>query len=286
MVGIRELYLLAKPGIVYGNAGHTIGGMLLAASTAWSLSAAIGVMIGVILIVASACVVNNLIDRPYDARMQRTKRRPSVTGQVTTSVAVLFAITLALIGFVALWLLTNPLTTLLGLIAYVSYTVVYTYSKRFTVHSTLIGTIPGALPAMAGYTALVGQLDSTAWLIGLVIACWQLPHFYAISVFRAKEYAAAGFPVLSTRHSSVVVKRWIIASLGLFFVVVSIFAFTQLALLAGIIYVVLAGGWLMRSALAAGRDATWARRIFGDSMYVSLGFVAVAALDLVQRSLM
>lgn len=284
MIDIRGYYAYIKPGIVYGNMWHVAGGVLLAASVSWSAVAALGVLVGTGCVIASACVVNNIIDRRYDRKMTRTKYRPSVTRGVPLQYALVYALCLAIAGFGILLLTTNLLTVALGVVAYLMYGLVYTYSKRFTVYSTIIGTIPGALPAVAGYTALTGQLDLTAVLIALVIGCWQLPHFYAISVFRRKEYASANLPILSTRVSSRFMRHIIVYSLMLFVITVVLFAATSLTVAAGIIYSVLALWWFATSYLNR-RDEIihWSRQVFFRSMIVSLGFVGVAAVDLVSR---
>lgn len=285
MAIVRDYYLLTKPGIVYGNSWHVLGGILFAAGMWWSWTAAIGVLVGTALVIASACVINNLLDRRYDRHMERTKQRASVTGEIKLSQAVLFAAIMAIGGFAVIAATTNLLTLLLGVVAYLSYAFIYTYSKRFTVHSTVIGTLPGALPAMAGYTALSGQLDMMTWFIGLVIALWQLPHFYAISVFRHDEYKRAGLPVLSTRLPNSHMRTVILSTITMFVAAVIVFAILVLTPIAGVAYVGLALWWLAQS-WQGGQGKIWARRVFGNSMYVSLGFVFVAALDFASRSVM
>lgn len=180
-------YKLTKPGIIRGNAIHTMAGALLAATWMPSWLPIIGVLIGTSLVIASACVVNNYLDRKIDIKMKRTKERASVTGEIPLQKGLLVAAILLIAGFITLFTLTNWIVVVVGVVAYLTYVFAYTLSKPHTVHSTLIGAIPGALPAMAGYVAVDGQLSIGAWGVFLLVAVWQLPHFYAISVFRKKR---------------------------------------------------------------------------------------------------
>lgn len=272
-------YKLTKPGIIRGNLFHALAGVLLATPSLGSIKAAICVLVGTGLVIASACVVNNILDRPFDAKMKRTKTRPSVTGEVKTGAALIYATILAVLGFLILVLGTNLLTVMIGAIAYVSYSFIYTYSKRVTVHSTIIGTIPGALPAMAGYTGVSGQLDMAAWLIFVLIGVWQLPHFYAIAAFRRKEYAATGWPILSTRISEEAMRRVIISTLVLYWLVAVVFSAVLLKIPSAILVIGGASYWLYMAISRQGDYIKWARKVFYTSMLLSVVLVAAVLLD-------
>lgn len=276
---VSSYYRLTKPGIVYGNLLHVIAGVLLALPAVNAWQAALSVTAGTSLVIASACVVNNMIDRPYDARMERTKARPSVNGAIAPRSAMLFAGLLATVGFGILAIGTNFLTVVIGVIAYLAYTIIYTYSKRVTVHSTLIGTIPGALPAMAGYTALTVQLDLTAWMIFGLIAVWQLPHFYAIAVFRRKDYAAAGWPVLSTRIDERSMRKVIVITVALYWLFAAVFAILLLWLPSALMIIGGASYWLYRTWRSADSHIRWARSVFGVSLLLSIVLVAATFVD-------
>ena len=279
-MNLGAYYRLVKPGIVYGNILHAFAGLLIAAAHySWSWWAAIGVIVGTGLVIASACAANNVIDRDYDRTMKRTKKRPLVTGEVEVRDAIIFAIITALIGFVVLAVSTNALTLVLGVIAYISYTFVYTYSKRYTVHNTLIGTVPGALPAVAGYTALSNSLDIAAWLLFALIVAWQLPHFYAIAVYRRAEYKKAGWKILSTRVSESAMRQVIRATVLLFLLTAVIFAVNVLHLWAGVILIVATLYWLIVACRYVDDTNQWAKRVFGASMLVSLAVVVAAIVN-------
>jgi len=194
----RRYYRLTKPGIVYGNALTVIAGFLLATTVVpASFSAFVGVLFGTSLVIASACVINNIIDRRLDINMERTRNRSLVTGEILVPAAIIYGAALGLIGFALLIGLTNWLTFLLGLLAYFFYIVVYGIAKRKSEHGTLVGSISGALPPVAGYTALTNRFDIGMIALFVILVFWQMAHFYAIAIYRQKEYKVAGVPILT-----------------------------------------------------------------------------------------
>lgn len=168
----REYYLLTKPGIVLSNSISAFAGFFFAASWDIQLQLLAATIGGVAFIIASACVANNYIDRNIDAKMKRTKDRATVSGSISKKNTILFAIVLGVIGF-ALISFTNAITFVLGVIAYITYVVAYGYFKRVSVYGTLVGAIPGALPPVAGYTAVTGSLDASALILFLILGIWQ-----------------------------------------------------------------------------------------------------------------
>ncbi len=190
------MYLqLIKPGIIRGNlvsawAGFFVGSAIFQPKLLISMS------VGLALIIASACVINNIIDRSIDALMERTKQRALVTGRIPLSHAWMFAVVLALMGSLLLLLTTSLLTLLLSLTGMVLYIVVYGYAKRTTSASTLVGSLSGALPPIVGYVAAGNGLDFISLLLLLILISWQMVHFYGIALFRKSEYASASVPLL------------------------------------------------------------------------------------------
>lgn len=265
---------MIKPGIVIGNAYHVLAGIFLAYQFDWSWATAGGVLVGTSALIASACVANNYFDRHQDARMDRTKNRPLANGSISLFSAVVFAGLLLIGGLALLHLTTNTLTVILGLIAYISYAFVYTYMKRITAYNTIVGTLPGALPGVAGYVAFSGQLDWMAWLIFIVLAIWQLPHFYAIAIRRRQEYEATEFKFITNSLG----KRqmwWLINSL----IVAYGIAFVCLGLLtmhwALVLVIWLACSWWIWLSIQQPTDYTvWAKRVFGGSLVLMMVFMA------------
>lgn len=193
---IKDFIVLTKPGIVVGNAFATIGGFFVgsAESVAWRAGAA--VLVGSALIIAGSCVVNNYLDRSIDTHMKRTRKRPSVTGAVPVRIGAGYATGLLLVGAALLVWGTNVSTVLLGTAGSVLYILAYGYAKRHTHWGTFVGAFPGAIPPVAGYVAATGRFDQAALLLFVAMFAWQMPHFYAIGIYRQHEYEAAGIPVL------------------------------------------------------------------------------------------
>ncbi len=273
---------LIKPGITLSNTLSGVAGFFLAASVvSFSIGAFIGAVCGIALIIASACVANNVLDRDIDKRMKRTKKRDVANGTISISSALLFAAVLGVAGFASLLLLTNLVTLLLGVLAYIWYVVIYGIAKRTTPYSTIIGGVAGALPPMAGYTALSGQIDMAAILICLILFFWQLPHFYAISMFRKDDYAKANIPVWAVKYGMKSTKLQIFISVVLYAVVVSLLFFFGYV---GIIYLALSSVlsiyWIYKgiSLYKKVDDVKWARSMFGVSLLVLLSMLALISV--------
>lgn len=196
----RDFLTVTKPGIVFGNTFAAVGGYFVATGTIhWSTL--LGLTLGTAAIIAASCVVNNYMDRDIDKYMDRTAKRPSVTGVIPFNIAMYYAAGLYVIGLVLLFITTNIFTVLLGIIGALLYTVVYGYAKRRTPYGTLIGAIPGAIPPVAGYAAASGHLlDGAQLMLFLIMVAWQMPHFYAIAIYRQKDYERANVPVMPAVH--------------------------------------------------------------------------------------
>jgi heme o synthase len=281
---VRRYYYLTKPGIIMGNALTTIAGIIFATSAfGFSWSAAIAVLVGTVLVIASACVINNIIDRKIDIRMERTKKRSLVTGQTSVQGALIFGIILGVVGFAALAIWTNLLTLIIGVIAYVSYLILYGYSKRHSEHGTLVGAIAGALPPVAGYTALSNQFDLAAIILFIMLAAWQMGHFYAIAIYRRAEYKHAKVPILTVVRGNKPAMEQMVIYIGAFIIVSTCLT---LAGYAGATFAVtmfaIGGVWLVKAIqvlpLKGKTLEKAARKLFGFSLLVNLVMcVAIAA---------
>jgi protoheme IX farnesyltransferase len=281
---IRDYYWLCKPGIVYGNIIHLMAGVFLAAPYGLTYRAVIGSAVGTGLVIASACAANNYFDRAIDAKMKRTSWRATAVGSVGPRQVFVFSAVLLVSGLALLLWLTNWLVVGLGVAAYVLYVFVYTFSKPVTPHSTLIGSIPGALPAVAGYVAVSSEFDAGAWLIFFLVLCWQMPHFYAISVFRRDEYKAAKVPVLGVVAPLKEVKINMALFLLSYLVTILLMASLEVTglpatvlLLAGTAY------WLLVFMKRTADGKRWARRVFGASLVTSILLPVAAFINIVWR---
>ena len=193
---IKAYYLLAKPGIIYGNALTAIGGYFLAAKGIFDLSLFLSMLFGLSFVIGSACVFNNIMDQGIDSKMARTKKRALVTKTIPEFHAVVYGSILGILGFLLLLCNTNVLTALIAFIGFIFYVIVYGIFKRKSVHGTVIGSISGAVPPVVGYCAVTNNLDLGAFLLFIILVIWQMPHFYAIAIFRRDDYVAASIPVL------------------------------------------------------------------------------------------
>lgn len=278
----RSYLQLIKPGITLSNTISGIAGFFLAASfVAFSIATFIGVISGIAFIIASACVMNNILDRDIDKRMKRTAKRDVASGIIGVQKALAFGIVLGFIGFGLLVLLTNPLTVLLGGIAYVWYVVIYGWAKRTTAYSTLIGGVAGALPPVAGYTALTGTIDTGAIILFLILFFWQMPHFYAIAMFRRSDYASAKLPVWSVKYGMKSSKLQILVFTIIFAIV---FALPTIFNYTGIVYLIgstlLSIYWLYKGISLYNKvdDEKWARTMFGVSLLIMLAMSLLIAI--------
>lgn len=274
----RSFLQLMKPGITLSNTLTAIAGFFLAVSVVRpvfldALPIGLGVTAGVAFIIASACVVNNILDRNIDKRMKRTAKREVARGAINIPAATVYAVVLGVAGFAALALFTNLLTVLLGVLAYFWYVVIYGVAKRTTAWSTIIGGVAGSLPIVAGYTALTGAIDVAAILIFAILFFWQIPHFYAIAMFRRDDYASAGLPVWSVRYGMKGTKMQVMASAVLYAFSVALLALFGYT---GVVYLVLSGAlsiyWIYVGVKHYKNkdNVKWARRMFGVSLLALL----------------
>lgn len=279
---IKQFYQLTKPGIIYGNLITSTGGFLFAANgqiNFWLLLEALG---GISLIIASACVFNNYIDRGIDRHMARTKNRAIASGRISGRIALLYATILGTGGFILLGIYTNTLTVYLGIIAFFVYVVVYGIAKRRSVHGTIVGSIAGALPPVAGYTAAYNQLDVNALVLFSILTFWQMPHFYSIAIYRLKDYRAARIPVLpairgirTTQNQIVIyVLLFVVATACLTFLGTASYTFLVVLLTIGLI-------WFFKGlqGFNAPDKVKWARGMFFFSLIVILALSTMLSIN-------
>ena len=156
------------------------------------------VLVGAALAAAGASALNQWWERDLDALMSRTRMRPVPSGRMRAGSALILGCFMALIGIVYLALTTNFLATLLTALTVVIYILAYTPLKRITTTNTLVGAIPGALPPLIGWAAARDSLDFGAWTLFAIVFIWQIPHFFAIAWLCRRDYAQAGFRMLSS----------------------------------------------------------------------------------------
>lgn len=202
----KPYLMLTKPGIILGNVITAIGGFALATHGCFDFHRLFALLVGLSCIIASACVCNNYIDRSIDKMMECKRRRPLVTGIVRPNHALIYAAWLGLLGIFVLAKRTTWMALSIALVGFFVYVALYTLLKRRALHNTLIGSVAGAVPPVVGYTAVTGHIDLAALILFGSMALWQMPHFFAITIYRLKDYAAASIPVLAVRKGIMPVK--------------------------------------------------------------------------------
>lgn len=283
MATFKEYYSLAKPGVLYGNALTAAAGFLLAARGDFDILLFLALTVGSTLVIASACVLNNYLDQDIDSKMARTKKRAIVSGKVKGRDAVILSVLLGIIGLLILIVFTNMLVVIIGLVGFIDYVVLYgMLSKRLSIHGTLVGSISGAAPILAGYVAVAGAIDPGAIIVFAIMFLWQMPEFYSIAIYRRKEYAAAGVPVIT------VVKGVKTARVQIFFYTLAFVIATLLLTAygyAGYSYLVVMGLlgaywlWLAIKGLQTKDADTWSRHMFKFSLIILLAFCTMISIN-------
>jgi len=275
---IKQYLQVTKPGIIFGNLISVVGGFLLASKGSINYTLFLTSMVGVSLVVASGCVFNNVLDRDIDRKMERTKNRVLVKGLISAKTSLVYATLLGIAGFMMLYFGANPLAMWLSVIGFIVYVGIYSlYMKRHSVYGTLIGSLSGAAPPVIGYCAVSNEFDAGAIILLAIFSLWQMPHSYAIAIYRFKDYQAANIPVLpvvkgipvAKHHITIYILAFMIATLML-----------SLGGYAGYKYLVVAAVvslWWLGMALSGYKrtndDRLWARKLFVFSI------VAITALS-------
>jgi len=212
--------------------------------------------------------------------MARTRNRPLPAGRMAPRAALWFGVTMSVVAVPILAIGVNPLTALLAVLANVSYVLAYTPMKQKSHHALLVGSVPGAIPPLLGWTAATGRIEAAGVVLFAVMFLWQVPHFLAITLFRREDYARAGLVVMPNVTGTREVKHAIVrysaalvgASLMLFPLRVAHTGYFVVAAVLGVAFFAW-GCWGFREE--SGRK--WARSLFAISiLYILLLFIAVA----------
>ena len=263
---LKKYLFLTKPGILFGNFVTTLGGYFVAAQGSVDFLLLLITLLGTTLVVASGCVVNNVIDQDIDQKMQRTQNRALVKKTISVPVALVYSFVLGLLGFSILWFWVNAYAFLFAVVGFVVYVGFYSlWTKRTTIHQTIIGSISGASPPVIGYTAVANQFDLGALIIFIAYALWQMPHSWGIAVYRFDDYKNAGVPILPVARSILRTKIESLIYVVLFTITMNLlFVFGYANWIYLIIVNVLSLYWLYIGVLGfkAENDQIWAKRFF------------------------
>jgi heme o synthase len=254
-VRLQQFLALTKPRVVSLIVFTAVIGMFLSTPGMVPLHALVFGTLGIALVAGAAAAINCLVEQKIDALMARTRARPLPMGQLTSAQTLVFAGTVGGAGLLVLYALVNPLTMWLTLATFVGYAVVYTVIlKPLTPQNIVIGGASGAMPPVLGWAAVTGEMHSDALLLFLIIFAWTPPHFWALALYRKKEYAKAGVPMLPVTHGDRFTRLHVLLY-TLILVAVSLLPFTTR--MSGLIY--------LASALVLGGIFLWyAVRIYVD----------------------
>mgnify|MGYP000753607539 CR=1 FL=1 len=277
-----------KTGIIKSNLFPMFAGLTLALYTYNiqlfdKLPEIIYAFIGSILVMGAAGAFNNLYDRDIDAIMERTKNRPTVTGEIQFSTVLWLAIIMSILG-VGILSLATPLAGLLGFIGLFVYTVPYTiWTKRTTIYNTEVGSISGAMPPLIGWAAMEPDISHPAILgLFIVTVIWQMPHFYAIAIRKNAEYTAANVPMLPVVKG--IRRTYIQTNVYLVVLIATSFLFYSLSLGLALVSFLLGAAWLALSIFGYNRmdSEKWARSMFLFSLlHMTILFSTVILYSLV-----
>ena len=198
---IEDFYELTKPRLSFLSVVTAVVGYL-SANPSKELNVLISLLFGTSLAAGGAAVLNQWLEREADARMVRTRERAIPAGRVNPLHALIYGLSLSVIGCLIVYVGANPLACALTAITIATYTLLYTPLKRFTTWNTLIGAIPGALPPLIGWAAATGKIDLLGWVLFAILFLWQMPHFFAIAWTYREDYAQGGFVMLSNADNN------------------------------------------------------------------------------------
>ena len=216
--------------------------------------------------------------------MARTRTRVTVTGEMSAFAALSHGILLGVVGFGLLIAYTTQAAVFFAAFGYVIYVGVYSlYMKRNSVYGTFVGSLSGAVPPVVGYCAVTGQFDMGALILLVMFSLWQMPHSYAIAIFRFKDYQAAGIPVLPVAQGIDKAKRHIVLYIAVYALVVMLLPITGYTGAAFMAVACITSFWWLLMALRGYRRnidmSSWARKVFAFSIINITALSIAMAVD-------
>ena len=198
---IAQYWALTKPRVTQLAVFCAVIGMFLATPGLPDMHKVIYATVGIWLLAGAAFAVNCILESEIDARMARTARRATASGELTKTQTIIFSAIIGAAGMWVLYALVNPLTMWLTFVTFVGYAVIYTMIlKPATPQNIVIGGLSGAMPPALGWAAIADAVPMQAWLLVLIIFVWTPPHFWALAMYRRDDYARSGLPMLPVTH--------------------------------------------------------------------------------------
>lgn len=270
-VVLIKLIKLTKPGIIFGNIITFCGGFFITKSLDFSLLHFVNAISGVGLIIACGCILNNYFDRDIDQLMKRTQNRLDHHGNpLSLSFSITYSSIFALIGLILLYQSSNFITVIVILFGLFFYVVLYTmWTKRTSILGTMVGAVSGSTPIVAGYTAATNQLDMIALILFIILFCWQIPHFFSISIYHKDDYIATKIPAFPLKFSTGYTKINMSTFILLYLISAMILGIiAELGFLYGITEFVLGLVWLILCCkkVTVENERHWAHRMFTFSI--------------------
>lgn len=288
---IKKSAILAqtiKTGIIKSNLIPMFAGLTLSMyKNQYSLLEKLPEMIyaigGSALVIGAAGAFNNVYDRDIDSRMERTKKRPTVTGEMSVKKTLLLAVIMTFVGLAILYV-ASPLAALMGFLGLFFYVMPYTmWTKRYTVWNTEVGSISGAIPPLIGWAAISNDIFHPASLgLFIVMVIWQMPHFYAIAIRKHADYEAANVPMLPVAKG--MRRTYIQSNVYLVLLIASSLLFGQLSLGIMLVAALLGMIWLLLSIYGYRNmeQDKWAKIMFVYSLFhMTILFATVIIYSLV-----
>jgi protoheme IX farnesyltransferase len=279
---ISDYWDLAKPEITFLVGISSLAGFFLASGSSVDSGLLMSTLVGVILTSAGGGVLNHVIERELDAKMRRTANRPLAALRVSPLGASLAGGMLVVSGVLLLLVLVNPVTSMLAALTVCGYLYVYTPMKTRSHYNTLVGCLPGALPALGGWTAATGSIGVGGLALFAILFVWQMPHFLSLAWMYRKDYERAGFamlPVLEPDGKSTGLQTF---AFTVAVVVLSLVPFvTGLAGLTYLVGVVAIGAYFLSASVKFRRSLSnsAARKVLLASVVYVPVLVAVILLD-------
>ncbi len=235
---IKSFYQLCKPRVTALIVFTAIIGMFLATPIMVPLDILFSASIGIAFVCGAAAAFNCLIEEKIDSIMARTRGRPLPTGQLNQQETIVFSTLLGGIGLLILYIFVNPLTMWLTLATFFAYAVIYTvFLKPATPMNIVIGGASGAMPPVLGWAAVNNYVSPESIILFLIIFCWTPPHFWALALYRRKEYEKVGMPMLPVTHG----EKYTLLQIVLYTVILTIVTMMPFSVgMTGIIYLVFA----------------------------------------------
>jgi heme o synthase len=283
---ISDLKSLFKAGVLIANVLPVFTGFWLALhftnhsfSDYWEVF--LLTIVGSTMVMAGALVLNNWYDVDIDTIMDRTKNRPTVTGNIPLNVVLTMGIVLTILGLILL-LFTTMEAAIYAFVGWFTYVVLYTmWSKRKYTLNTVIGSVSGAVTPLIGWAAIESSNHIVPIILFLILFIFQMPHTFAIAMKKCKEYKAAGVAMLPVVHGFEMTKRQIVVYVACLLPLP--FNLMPLGTPFIVIATILNVGWLVVSisGFFTKNDLKWAHVIFLYSVnYVTILFLTMIIVTL------